>query len=47
MNTNITPTRSNVAALVLHVGRAKSITSNRRPGGRPAPTRKRSFAPSS
>ena len=36
MNTNITPTRGNVAALVLHVGRAKSITSNRRPGGRPS-----------
>ena len=34
MNTNITPTRGNVVALVLHVGRANSITSNRRPGGR-------------
>jgi hypothetical protein len=36
MNTNITRTRGNVAALVLLVGRAKSITSNRRPGGRPS-----------
>jgi hypothetical protein len=35
MNTNIAPTRGNVAALVLHVGRAKSVTSNR-PGGRPS-----------
>jgi hypothetical protein len=36
MNTNITPTRGNVAALVLDVGRAKSITSNRPPGDRPS-----------
>ena len=36
MNKNITPTQGNVAALVLHVGRAKSITSKRRPGGRPS-----------
>jgi hypothetical protein len=36
MNKNVTPTRGKVAALVLHVGRAKSITSKRRPGGRPS-----------
>jgi hypothetical protein len=39
MNTNIAPTRGNVAALVLRVGRAKSITSNR-PSAHPrAPVR--------
>jgi hypothetical protein len=36
MNTNIARTRGNVAALVPHAGRAKSITSNRRPGDRPS-----------
>jgi hypothetical protein len=34
MNTNVTSTCGNVAARVLHVGRAKIITSNRWSGGR-------------